>query len=145
MNFVTELNVDNFDRPKWDSIWITFAQLISERSVDPRRKVGAIIITEDNSQILALGYNGNYVNGPNVVESNEPGKSGFIHAEINALLKLDYNNPKNKIMYVTTMPCQHCAKCIINTNIKEVVYLENYRDTTGIDILRNSGINVRQV
>jgi deoxycytidylate deaminase len=49
---------------------------------------------------LAIGYNGNYAGGPNEVESTEPGMSGMLHAEINALIKLDYNNPNKKIKFV---------------------------------------------
>ena len=121
-----------------------FASRISERSYDPRHKVGAVIVTKDNSQVLAVGYNGNYAGGPNKVESEVPGNSGMLHAEINALIKMDYNNPKDKILYVTLSPCKMCAKSIVNSGIKEVVFSEAYRDTTGIDILSESGIKVRQ-
>ena len=64
--------------------------------MDPRFQVGAVIVTEDNTQVLAVGYNGDHRGGPNCVESTEPGQSGFIHAEINALIKCDFNNPKKK-------------------------------------------------
>ena len=97
-------------RPSWDSVWMNVTHTIAERSVDPRYQVGAIIVTDDNTQLLALGYNGNYKGGPNQVESVEPGHSGLIHAEQNALIKLDYNNPKRKKMYVTLSPCSHCAR-----------------------------------
>jgi len=119
-----------------------FAHLISRRSVDPRHQVGAIVVTDDNTQVLAVGYNGNYIGGPNSVESLEPGESGMIHAEINALLKMDYNNPKRKIMYVTLSPCRMCAKSIVNSGIYKVVYHEEYRDTSSLKILRDAGIEV---
>ena len=90
----------NKARPCWDEVWMRVATTIAERSVDPKHKVGAIIVTEDNTQLLSLGYNGNYKGGPNSVESSEPGETGLIHAEINALLKMDYNIPKKKKMYV---------------------------------------------
>ena len=83
-------------RPSWDKIWMDFAFLISNRSYDPRYKVGAVVVTDDNTQVLSVGYNGNYSGGPNEVESTVPGESGMLHAEINALLKMDYNNPKRK-------------------------------------------------
>jgi len=129
-------------RPTWDNIWMEFAHLISRRSVDPRHQVGAIVVTDDNTQVLAVGYNGNYIGGPNSVESLEPGESGMIHAEINALLKMDYNNPKRKIMYVTLSPCRMCAKSIVNSGIYKVVYHEEYRDTSSLKILRDAGIEV---
>ena len=101
-------------------------------------------MTQDNSQVLSLGYNGNYKGGPNEVESEVPGDSGMLHAEINALLKLDYNNPKQKAMYVTLSPCRMCAKAIINAGVNEVVYDKEYRDTSGLDILRSVGVRVRK-
>ena len=131
-------------RPSRDNIWMNFATSISSRSYDPRHQVGAVIVTSDNTRVLAIGYNGNHSGGPNEPESLEPGKSGFIHAEINALLKLDYNNPQYKIMYVTLSPCRMCAKAIINAGISEVVYIEEYRDTTSLELLRGAGIVVRK-
>lgn len=129
-------------RPSWDQIWMDFSYLIARRSVDPRHQVGAVVVTDDNTQVLAVGYNGNYMGGPNEVESLEPGESGMIHAEINALLKMDYNNPKKKIMYVTLSPCRMCAKAIVNSGISVVVYEESYRDTSSLEILSDAGIEV---
>ncbi len=131
-------------RPGWDEIWISCAKSISKKSYDPRFQVGAIVVTDDNTQVLAVGYNGNYAGGPNEAESNIPGESGMIHAEINALLKMDYNNPKKKKMYLTLSPCRMCAKAIINSGVKEVVYSDEYRDTTGLDLLRQMDILVRK-
>lgn len=132
------------DRPNWDEIWMEMAKLISRRSYDPRHQVGAIVVTSDNTQVLSVGYNGNYTGGPNEVESEIPGESGMMHAEINALLKMDYNNPKRKIMYVTLSPCRMCCKAIVNAGITEVVYDEKYRDTSGMDILHQVGISTRR-
>lgn len=120
------------------------AKTISKRSYDPRLQVGSIIVTDDNSQLLSLGYNGNYKGGPNEVDSKQPGESGFIHAEVNALVKCDYNHHKKKIMYVTHSPCVMCAKLIVNGGISEVVYDVQYRDTSGITILLTSGVKVNK-
>ena len=57
---------------------------------------------------------------------------------------MDYNNPKRKILYVTLSPCRMCAKAIINSGIDEVVFNEEYRDTSGLDILTDAGVNVRR-
>ena len=118
-----------------------FAQSISKRSYDPRYQVGAVIVTDDNTQVLSVGYNGNYSGGPNEVESEIPGESGLVHAEINALLKMDYNNPKKKKLYLTLSPCRMCAKAIVNSGIGEVMYAEKYRDSSGLEILNDAGIN----
>ena len=136
------MKLRNKDRPKWDEIWLRFAHIIAERSYDPRHQVGAVIVAHDNTQVLAIGYNGNYSGGPNEVESEIPGESGMIHAEINALLKMDYNNPKKKILYVTLSPCRMCAKAMVNAGITRVVYDEEYRDPSGINLLHDAGIEV---
>jgi dCMP deaminase len=132
-------------KPSWDEVWMSMAEMIANRSYDKKHQVGIVIVTADNTQVLSLGYNGNYSGGPNEAESLEPGMSGFIHAEINALLKLDYNNPKKKIAYVTLSPCRHCAKCLINSKIDEVVFRSEYRDKSGIELLKLANIKVRQV
>lgn len=130
-------------RPSWDQIWMDFAHTISKRSIDPRFQVGSVIVTEDNSQVLAVGYNGDHRGGPNEVESVEPGMSGLLHAEVNCLIKCDFNHPKKKKMYLTLSPCKMCANAIINGGITEVIYSEEYRDRSGIELLISSGIKVR--
>lgn len=133
------MNMDQ-TRPNWDTVWIDFAGNIARRSSDPNFKVGCCIVTEDNCQVLAIGYNGDHKGGTNDRDSLEPGCSGFIHAEINALIKLDYNNPKKKTLFITLSPCRQCAKAIINGGIDRVVYKDAYRDTSGIELLREHKI-----
>lgn len=132
------------ERPSWDQVWMETAKILSHRSLDPRFQVGSIIVTEDNTQVLAVGYNGDHKGGPNAVESTKPGDSGFLHAEVNALIKCNFNNPKRKRMYLTLSPCRQCAKAIINGGISEVVYLEEYRDKSGIELLNSSGVTTRR-
>lgn len=132
-------------RPTWPETWMAIARVIADRSYDPRLKVGAIVVSADNTQMLSCGYNGNYAGGPHEHESSEPGQSGFIHAEINALIKLDFNFSKEKHMYLTHSPCRMCAKCMINAGIVRVVYGLAYRDPSGIDLLKNSGVDVRSL
>lgn len=122
-----------------------FADNIALRSYDPRFQVGAVITTADNCQVLAVGYNGNYSGGPNEVESELPGQSGMIHAEINALLKMDYNNPKKKKMYLNLSPCRACSKAIVNAGINEVLFKNEYRDMSGIEILNSAGILTKKI
>ena len=129
-------------RPDWDDIWMDFAHTIAKRSYDPQFQVGCIIVSEDNCQVLAIGYNGNHKGGPNERESDEPGHSGFIHAEINALLKMDYNNPKKKKLYLTLSPCRGCSKAIVNAGISKVIFRDEYRDMSGVEILNNAGVKV---
>jgi len=130
------------ERATWPETWMTVARTIALRSYDPRLKVGAIVVSSDNTQLLSLGYNGNYRGGPHVHESTVPGKSGFIHAEVNALVKCDYNFPKQKHLYVTHGPCRDCAKLVINADIVKVVYGVPYRDSSGLDLMRSVGLQV---
>ena len=130
-------------RPEWDKIWIDVAHSIARRSVDEKHKVGSIIVNSENTQVLSIGYNGDQKGGPNKRESMSIGNSGFIHAEINALIKLDYNNPCKKKMYLTLSPCEVCAKAIVNADIDEVIFNKLYGDgCPGLDILINAGIKV---
>ncbi len=131
-------------RPTWKEVWMNVAELMSQRSHHPTFKVGAIVTASDNTQILSVGYNGNEAGGDNEPESSEPGMSGLLHAEINCLLKLDYNNPKEKIMWLTLSPCQQCAKAIVNAGIKKVIYRDEYRDLKGLEILTNANIKVER-
>ena len=136
----------NNNRPGWDKIWINFSETISQRSVDSKYKVGAVVVNAENTQVLSIGYNGDQKGGPNRRQSEETGKSGFIHAEINALIKMDYNNPCKKKMYLTLSPCPVCAKAIVNAGIKEVIYRDFYEHGEGsIKILTDAGIIVRSV
>lgn len=132
------------NRPSWDSTWMKVAETIAQRSHHSEFKVGALIVTSDNTQVLSLGYNGNAAGMSNVPQSEKPGCSGLLHAEINALLKLDYNNPKDKVMYLTLSPCEMCAKAIINSGIDKVVYKEKYRDETGINLLRKMNVSIEK-
>jgi dCMP deaminase len=123
---------------------MTMAETIAQRSHHSTFKVGALIVTSDNTQVLSLGYNGNAAGMSNVPQSEDPGCSGLLHAEINALLKLDYNNPKDKVMYLTLSPCSTCAKAIVNSGLTRVVYKTRYRNDEGINILRKVGIEVEE-
>ncbi len=129
--------------------WIIFtktAKNISLLSYDPKYQVGAIIFKNDFSDIHAIGYNGNYSGGENSRDSDEKGQSGFIHAEINALIKAKMYNPGDYTMLITHNPCSNCAKCVVNSGIREVVFLENYSPDNGYkDIFKNSGVKVSTV
>lgn len=123
-----------------------FANNISKRSCDQKLQVGAVVVTDDNTRVLALGYNGDEKGGPNVRDSMKSGESGFIHAEINAITKLDYSNKEKKTMYVTHSPCSVCAKVIINAGIDQVVYEHVFKgDPRGLDILSRSSVIVRRI
>ena len=124
----------------WNKMYAEIAQKYAEHSHDPRTKVGCVIVTQEG--ILYPGFNGDEIGGSNTPDSLEPGKSGFVHAEANAILKFNPTIHKNSKLYVTHCPCPVCARMIINTqSIIEVYYSKIYRETKGIDILTNARIN----
>ena len=131
------------ERVCWPQNWIEVATIIAKnRSSDPRLQVCAIVVPEDNTGILALGYNGMVKGLSNEVESIQPGRSGTIHAEQNCLVKCPFYFPVKKHMYITHSPCRDCAKLIANAQIARVVYDVPYRDLSGVDLLRQAGIEV---
>jgi dCMP deaminase len=145
MPLMTEKDTET-DRPTWDEIWMDFASKISMRSVDPKYKVGSVIVNAENTQVLSIGYNGDQKGGPNKRNSLATGGSGFIHAEINSLIKLDYNNPCRKKMYLTLSPCIVCAQALVNAGIEEVVYGRFYEHgSESIKVLEDAGIVVRSI
>ena len=121
------------DYISWDEYFMSIARLSSMRSKDPSTQVGACIVSNDN-RILSIGYNG----APNGFSDEKfPwGKEGenlntkypyVCHAELNAILnyrgsKKDLENAK---LYVDLFPCNECAKAIIQSGIKEVIYLSD--------------------
>jgi dCMP deaminase len=132
-------------RPSWHEVWMTVARTVALRSHDDAFQVGAIVVSNDNTSVCAVGYNGNYAGGSHEKESDESGKSGFIHSELNCLLKCDFNFPKQRTMYVTLAPCRQCAKLLINSRISRVIYEKEYRDMSGVDLLKSAGVDVLQL
>jgi len=129
-------------RPSWESIYIRFAHSLAERSSCDRASVGSVITSWDHSRVLAIGYNGNYRGGPNCCDTDEAGSCGCLHAEENAIIKLDFNDHSDKRLYTTTSPCLMCAKRIINAGVVEVIFANLYRKREGIELLQNNGIKV---
>jgi len=131
--------------PHRAKLYLDLAKRIAQESKDPKTQVGCVIVTP--SGVVYPGYNGDYKGGPNKRRSMEAGKSGFIHAEENAIIKFDPSYNKGSRLYVTHSPCIDCAGRIINTcAITEVYYSEAYKnDTSGIDLLKSVGIYCQEI
>lgn len=103
------------------------------------------MVSSDNTRVLAMGYNGGAAGQRNECLSDLPGSCGHLHAEVNALVKMDYGDPRPKRMYVTVSPCLMCAIAIVNARVGEVIYGSTYRDPgPGLDVLEAAGIVVRR-
>ena len=132
-------------RPSFHEIYMRLALDIARRSTCARLQVGCVISNGVGTQVYSIGYNGNYCGGPNGCDSTEPGKCGCLHAEENAVIKLEYDSGKSRIAYVTHLPCKMCAKRLVNAGITEVYYHSEYRSTEALDIFKKSGIIVNQL
>lgn len=126
-----------------DMRYMRMANIWAENSYCERRKVGALIVKD--KMIISDGYNGTPSGFENICEDeNGFTKPYVLHAEANAITKIarSGNSSQDATMYVTASPCIECAKLIIQSGIRRVVYGEKYRLTDGIELLERAGIEV---
>lgn len=124
------------DYISWDEYFMGVSLLSGMRSKDPSTQVGACIVSEDN-KILSMGYNG-FPAGcsddefPWDREGNmEDSKYAYVtHSELNAILNYRGGSLYGAKLYVSLFPCNECAKAIIQSGIKTVIYdSDKYKDT----------------
>ncbi len=128
---------------QFDKRYLRMAQIWAENSYCIRRQVGALIVKD--KMIISDGYNGTPSGFENVCEDeNNVTKPYVLHAEANAITKVarSNNSSDNATLYITDSPCMECAKLIIQSGIKRVVYSNRYRNLEGIDLLKRAGIEV---
>ena len=138
--------LDNFNRPDWDTWFMTQALIISQRSIDPSTKHGTVVVNDDNT-ILAVGYN-----GPprGCIDENipleRPDKYPYLpHSESNAITNAAREGVslKGSTFYVTGHPCSGCFGKIINVGAKKVIYgpiNSHCVDKKEIEIIKNMKI-----
>lgn len=143
-------------RPSWDEYFMEIAEVVKTRSTCLRRQVGAIIVKD--KQILSTGYNGaptglKHCEETGCIREQLEVPSGErhelcrgLHAEQNAIIQASLHGVKieGATIYVTTQPCVVCAKMIINSGIKKVVYRGDYPDKLSAQMLAESGITVQK-
>lgn len=157
----------NPDRIDLDEAYMQMAEVWARRSKANRKQVGALIVKD--KQIISDGYNGMPSGAQDDVcevdgrqdeysyraqwGTARPArkltdlitKPEVLHAESNALMKISENGgvgAQGATLYVTMSPCRECAKLIKQSKIKRVVFREQYRDTGGVDFLREYGVQV---
>ena len=142
------------DYISWDEYFMGIAMLAAKRSKDPSTQVGACIVSPDNI-IISTGYNGM----PKGCSDDEfPwGRTGeetkypfVVHAELNAILNANGRDLRGSRIYVALFPCNECAKAIIQSGVKEVLYLsDKYADTPSTRaskrMLTAAGVTFRQL
>lgn len=138
----------------WDQYFMGVAELSKLRSKDPNTQVGACLVNTDK-RIIGIGYNGlpqmlsddefPWTNNGDFQETKYP---YVVHAEANAILNAT-QSLKGATCYVTLFPCHECTKLLIQSGVRELVYMENkYSDTpshqAAIRMLEKSGVKIRQ-
>jgi dCMP deaminase len=128
---------------KYDKAYLKIAREWGQLSYCQRKKVGAIIVKD--RMIISDGYNGTPSGFENCCEDeNNITKWYVLHAEANAILKVARSTQtcEGATLYITLSPCKECSKLIHQSGIKRVVYMQDYKDTSGIDFLRKAGVQV---
>jgi len=139
----------------WDEYFMGIAELSALRSKDPSTQVGACIV-DANKKVVSIGYNGmpRHCDEEQLTwNKNEGLDSKYLyvcHAEFNAILNTrNGSSVEGCTLYVTLFPCNECAKAVIQTGIKEIVYAcDKYKDTTGVKaskkLLKLAGVKLRE-
>ncbi len=131
---------------KFDENYMRMAAIWAGNSYCKRRQVGALLVRD--RMIISDGYNGTPSGFENICEDeNGVTKPYVLHAEANAISKIakSANSADGATLYVTASPCVECAKLIIQSGIRRVVYRDEYRLTDGIDLLRRAGVEVEKI
>ena len=140
-----ESNVSK-SRLEWDEYFMSIALLASQRSPCHRLHVGSVIV-KDN-RLISMGYNGYIPGAPHISRVKDDHEQSIIHSEVNAIsdcAKRGTSLSGAKI-YVTHYPCINCFRSIAACEIKEVIYLEDYKNDQIVDQLAiDSGIIMRKL
>ena len=138
-----------YDNPvkqkRYDRAYLRMASEWSQLSHCVRKQVGAIIVR--GGQIIADGYNGTPSGFENACETPDGQTKWYVlHAEANAIMKVarSTNSADNSTLYLTMSPCKDCSKLVHQAGIKRVVYLDRYKDTAGLELLEQAGVEVVQ-
>jgi len=132
---------DFLKQRRYDKAYLRMAKTWASLSHCERKKVGAIIVKD--GMIISDGYNGTPAGFDNCCETNSGETQWYVlHAEANAILKVakSTNNCVGSTLYQTLSPCKDCSKLILQAGITKVVYISEYKDTAGIDFLKNAGV-----
>ncbi|WP_395059159.1 deoxycytidylate deaminase [Flavobacterium sp.] len=128
---------------KYDKAYLRLAKEWGKLSYCKRKQVGAIIVRD--RMIISDGYNGSPSGFENCCEDEEGLTKWYVlHAEANAILKVARSTQtcEGATLYITLSPCKECSKLIHQSGIKRVVYMEGYKDNSGLEFLEKAGVQV---
>lgn len=139
-----------YDNPakqeRYDRAYLKMASQWAELSHCTRKQVGALIVK--NGIIISDGYNGTPTGFENPCEDEFGDTKWYVlHAEANAITKVarTTNNAVNSTLYLTLSPCKECSKLIHQAGIKRVVFIQRYKDTSGLEFLHDADIETVQI
>ncbi len=131
---------------KYDIAYLRMALEWSQLSYCTRRQVGALIVKD--RMIISDGYNGTPSGFENVCETKEGTTKWYVlHAEANAILKVakSTHSCDGATLYLTMSPCKDCSKLVHQAGIKRLVYIEAYKDDSGLQFLDKAGVELLQI
>jgi len=142
-----EENSENVNtRIEWDDYFMSIALLASQRSPCKRLQVGSVVVKDD--RLISMGYNGFIPGAPHISRIKDNHEQSIIHSEINAITDCAKRGTSlsNSKIYVTHYPCINCFRSIAASNIKEIVYLNDYNnDEIVATLAQDAGINIRKL
>lgn len=140
------LTDEKTERLSWDDYFMSIALLASCRSPCKRLQVGSVIVNDN--RIISMGYNGYIPGAPHISRVKDNHEQSIIHSEINAVTDCAKRGTslKGSKIYVTHYPCLNCFRTIAACNIKEIIYLNDYKNDDVIESLAlDSGIVIRKL
>lgn len=142
-----EIQIDmDSKQTRSDLIYLKMSETWGSSSHCKRMKVGCLVVKDKS--IISDGYNGSPSGFPNICESGDMVTLPYVlHAEANAITKLAKSTQSSigSTMYVTLSPCFECAKLIIQSGIKRLVFCEVYRNTEPLLFLSEGGIEITRI
>lgn len=142
---ICSLAKEKTTRLEWDEYFMSIAVLASCRSPCNRLNVGSVIVK--NNRIISMGYNGYIPGAVHVSRVKDDHEQSIIHSEINAITDCARRGASldGAKIYITHYPCINCFRSIAASNIKEIIYLNDYKNDDIVEALAlDSGIVIRK-
>jgi len=143
---INNLVKTNTERLDWDNYFMSIALIASQRSPCQRLKVGSVIVKD--GRLVSMGYNGFISGAPHISRVRDNHEQSIIHSEINAITDCAKRGVtlSNSKIYITHYPCLHCFRTIAASDIREIIYQQNYNnDEMVVTLANDSGIIIRQL
>ncbi len=131
---------------RYDIAYLKMAMEWAKLSHCTRKQVGALIVKDE--MVISDGYNGTPTGFENCCEDDQGYTKWYVlHAEANAILKVakSTNSCVGATLYLTLSPCRECSKLIHQAGITRLVYMNRYKDISGLEFLDRAGVEVVQI